>query len=108
MRAREIISELKLDIPDQMVNVQVPLAAIASSADDEAPIINPGRVAGKDGKYKWSPPLQQGLDVQKAEIGISNDETDEVSAEMEVEKSEQSDLEALKATLIKILSAISR
>lgn len=77
MRAREFLKEVNLDIPDQMVSVQIPLSAITRGSDQSSQdqlIINPGRSAGKDGKYKWSPPLQQHLDVTKDAVGPSNNE----------------------------------
>lgn len=43
--------------------------------DDESDALNPGRRAGEDGRYKWSPPLQQHLDAVKDSVGPS-DETE--------------------------------
>ncbi len=76
MRAKEFITEIKLDIPNQMVTVQVPLSdLIAGDVPDSNGIkVNPGKRAGQDGKYKWSPPLQQHLDSVKDSVGPSNDE----------------------------------
>jgi hypothetical protein len=41
--------------------------------DDEPAVVNPGRRAGEDGRYKWSPPLQQHLDSVKDSVGPSDD-----------------------------------
>jgi hypothetical protein len=35
--------------------------------------VNPGRRAGEDGRYKWSPPLQQHLDSVKDSVGPSDE-----------------------------------
>ena len=35
--------------------------------------VNPGQRVGSDGKYKWSPPLQQQLDLVKDIAGGSDD-----------------------------------
>lgn len=48
------------------------------SADD---VVNPGRRAGEDGRYKWSPPLQQHIDAVKDSVGPSD--------ETQIYKSEQ-------------------
>lgn len=106
MKVKEILSELKLNIPDQMVNVQIPLNSIAKDEEDDTPIVNPGKKAGEDGNYKWSPPLQQQLDATKDAVGISNDETDEVSAEIEAEKEQSKDqeIEDLKSKIAHLLS----
>jgi hypothetical protein len=78
MRAKEFLREVKLDIPDQMVSVQIPLSAItgrnAIPDNDDEVVINPGLRSGQDGNYKWSPPLQQQLDVTKDAVGPSNNE----------------------------------
>jgi hypothetical protein len=74
MRAREFLKELKLDIPDQMVNIQVPLSAIQGSLPGGADgnTVNPGKRIDSRGKVKWSPPLQQHLDVAKDSVGPSD------------------------------------
>lgn len=76
MRAKEFLSEINLNIPDQMVNVQIPLSAVTggSEAEQDDEVLNPGRRAGADGDYKWSPPLQQHLDATKDAIGPTNHE----------------------------------
>jgi len=76
MRAYEFLKEVKLDIPDQMVSVQIPLSAVTGGnpTDSDTVIVNPGIAKGKDGRYKWSPPLQQQLDTAKDSVGPSNDE----------------------------------
>ena len=91
MRAREFLKEVNLDIPDQMVSVQIPLSAITRGSDQSSQdqlIINPGRSAGKDGKYKWSPPLQQQLDVVKAVVGPSNNQITAAAAAADYENSQ--------------------
>jgi len=76
MRAREFLKEIKLDIPDQMVTVQVPLSAIKNQLnvgggeDDE--VVNPGKRIDSKGDIKWSPPLQQHLDAVKDSVGPSD------------------------------------
>ena len=35
--------------------------------------VNPGRRAGEDGRYKWSPPLQQHLDSVKDSVAPSDE-----------------------------------
>lgn len=74
MRVKEFVNEINLNIPDQMVTVQVPLSAITGSGDTTAPVKNPGTRMGKNGKKKWSPPLQQHLDTVKDTVGPSDDE----------------------------------
>jgi hypothetical protein len=81
MRAREFITELRLDIPDQMVAVQVPLSTIQGGQAGAGPgagsaLKNPGRRTDADGRYKWSPPLQQHLDAAKDAIGPSDQAVD--------------------------------
>jgi hypothetical protein len=73
MRAKEFLNEVTLDIPDQMITVQIPLTAVSKSSDTP---INPGKRAGDTGQYKWSPPLQQHLDTAKDAVGPSNSEID--------------------------------
>ena len=81
MRAYEFITEVKIDIPDQMVTVQVPLSTLRTSApeyEEVAPVEpvrrmrptteEPGLRRGKNGKTKWSPPLQQHLDTMKDSV----------------------------------------
>jgi len=41
--------------------------------EDEDVPVNPGRRAGEDGRYKWSPPLQQHLDSVKDSVGPSDE-----------------------------------
>jgi hypothetical protein len=76
MRAREFLRELKLDIPDQMVSVQIPLSAIngqkGMSLDGEGEVDNPGKRIDSKGDIKWSPPLQQHLDAVKDSVGPSD------------------------------------
>ena len=76
MRAREFLRELKLDIPDQMVSVQIPLSAINGqkgiSLDDDGEVDNPGKRIDSKGDIKWSPPLQQHLDAVKDSVGPSD------------------------------------
>jgi hypothetical protein len=81
MRAREFLNEIRLDIPDQMVTVSVPLSTLTDGGDDAAEVVNPGRRDGEDGRYKWSPPLQQHLDAVKDSVGPSNDELAVTDAE---------------------------
>jgi hypothetical protein len=81
MRAHEILNEIRLDIPDQMVTVSVPLSTLTDHGDDVDEIVNPGRRDGEDGRYKWSPPLQQHLDAVKDSVGPSNDELTVADAE---------------------------
>ena len=57
------------------------MSAISQISTDDDPIINPGKRAGEDGKYRWSPPLQQHLDATKDAVGPSNDAIDVDSAE---------------------------
>lgn len=75
MRAREFLKELKLDIPDQMVTVQVPLSTIKNGGidlGDQSDVNNPGRRFDSKGDSKWSPPLQQHLDAVKDSVGPSD------------------------------------
>jgi hypothetical protein len=109
MRAREFLAEITLDVPDQMVTVQLPLSALkAGSEGDSAAIINPGKRAGDDGKYKWSPPLQQHLDTTKDAVGPSNDEitvADAESAESQDPADQEADpISSFKKTLAALLS----
>jgi hypothetical protein len=110
MKIRELLTELKLDVPDQMVSVQVPLSTVmqpdSSSEDSDLTVINPGKRVDSDGQYKWSPPLQQQLDVSKDAVGISNDETDQQSANVEAAKElvGDQDMDDLRSKLAQILS----
>jgi hypothetical protein len=77
MRAREFLKEIKLDIPDQMVTVQVPLSAIKNQlgvggGEDDDAVVNPGKRIDSKGDVKWSPPLQQHLDTVKDSVGPSD------------------------------------
>lgn len=95
MRAREFLSELKLDIPDQMVTVQVPLSTISrdQAGGDEGEgsnIKNPGRRVDSRGRYKWSPPLQQHLDAVKDSVGPSDQEVDVDTPESAPEEQQHS------------------
>lgn len=75
MKVNEILTELRLDIPDQMVTVQVPLSTISDQeegSDDGEQIRNPGRRVDSMGRFKWSPPLQQQLDAAKDAVGPSD------------------------------------
>lgn len=73
MRAREFLKELKLDIPDQMVTVQVPLSAIKGQLQgQDGAVDNPGKRIDSKGDIKWSPPLQQHLDAVKDSVGPSD------------------------------------
>lgn len=96
MKIVELLNEIKLDIPDQMVSVQIPLTSVAGNSSnntDDEEILNPGKRADSDGNYKWSPPLQQQLDVAKDAVGDTNDETNEIAAEIEAEKDQSKDQE---------------
>ena len=81
MRAYEFITEVTIDVPDMMVTVQVPLSALGCSPEttdtnDDTPVSRtrpktieqPGLRRGKNGKTKWSPPLQQHLDTMKDSV----------------------------------------
>jgi len=81
MRAREFLNEIRLDIPDQMVTVSVPLSTLTDGGGGAEEVVNPGRRDGEDGRYKWSPPLQQHLDAVKDSVGPSNDELTVADAE---------------------------
>jgi hypothetical protein len=43
------------------------------SGDDKEPVVNPGIEYGEDHKAKWSPPLQQDLDIKKDALGPTPD-----------------------------------
>lgn len=109
MKVREILNELKLDVPDQMVSVQVPLSAIARTGDgDDSEIVNPGLRADSQGNYKWSPPLQQQLDVSKDAVGVSTDEITQDEAEAAADGQDddgRGDIEDLKKKIVHLLSA---
>jgi hypothetical protein len=81
MRVHEILNEIRLDIPDQMVTVSVPLSTLADDNEDTEAVVNPGRRDGEDGRYKWSSPLQQHLDAVKDSLGPSNEELTVADAE---------------------------
>ena len=70
MRAREFITEFTINVP---VTINIPLSDILKSVGDKD-VVNPGVRYGEDGDSKWSPPLQQHLDVVKDSVGPS--ETD--------------------------------
>jgi hypothetical protein len=57
-----------------MVTVSVPLSTLTDGDGATEKVLNPGRRDGEDGRYKWSPPLQQHLDAVKDAVGPSNDE----------------------------------
>ncbi len=72
MRANEFITEVKLDIPDQTISVQIPLRDIIKTSPSQKE--NPGERIGTNGATKWSPPLQQHLDTMKDMAGPSDDD----------------------------------
>ena len=47
--------------------------ADAAQSSNKTKTVNPGRRAGTDGRYKWSPPLQQHLDAVKDSVGNSDE-----------------------------------
>lgn len=100
MRAKEFISEMKIDVPDQMVSVQVPLATLLHSTQSQ--LVNPGKRAGEDGKYKWSPPLQQHLDAVKDSVGPSTNDTEESDEVLNID--DDSSEETYRNKLTSILS----
>ena len=108
MRAKEFLNEIALNIPDQMVTVQIPLSAItggtASVSSDE--VLNPGKRAGEGGDYKWSPPLQQHLDANKDAVGPSNDEITVADAEQAEAKKEQPQADDQVSEFKKTLAAL--
>ena len=115
MKVREIISEVKIDVPNQMVSVQVPLKDLmVGGTVDSSNVVNPGKRAGEDGNYKWSPPLQQQLDTAKDAVGDSNEETNEFDAEVQSEidapvgsdDTGETDLQDLKAKVAALLSGM--
>ena len=42
--------------------------------EEKKEVVNPGIEYGKDGKAKWSPPLQQNLDLMKYAVGTNTDD----------------------------------
>jgi hypothetical protein len=106
MRAKEFLSEISLNVPDQMVTVQVPLSALTGGNVESDDVLNPGKRAGEDGKYKWSPPLQQHLDATKDAVGPSNDEITVDNAEQAEQEKEQPEdpIRDFKKTLAVLLS----
>ena len=105
MRAKEFLNEIKLDIPNQMVTVQVPLSdVVANNISSKEKVINPGKRPDKNGNYKWSPPLQQHLDITKDAVGVSNDEINANDAEKEIDDEEALALKDLKNKLLTIFS----
>lgn len=84
-----LLTELKLDVPDQMVTVQIPLRSISNSEE----IVNPGKRAGENGEYKWSPPLQQHLDAVKDAVGPSDNE---ITVDQENQENQEDSEEELK------------
>lgn len=55
-------------------NVQTLNVFVVPSEDDTKEVVNPGIEYGKDGKAKWSPPLQQNLDLMKDVAGTTTDD----------------------------------
>jgi hypothetical protein len=106
MRAKEFLTEIGLNVPNQMITVQIPLSDIISTAgvDDSKEVINPGKRPGKDGKYKWSPPLQQHLDVTKDAVGTTDDEISVHDSEVHLDTDEVDDESDFKKQLISLLS----
>lgn len=102
MRAQEFLTEMMLDIPDQMITVQIPLASVTNGS---SPTINPGKRAGEAGEYKWSPPLQQHLDTAKDAVGHSNLELNTSDAEEAEElKHETDSVDDLRRRIAAILA----
>ena len=110
MRAHEFLKEVNLNIPDQMVSIQVPLSSVAgNNKENNTAIINPGKRASTNGDYKWSPPLQAHLDVTRDAVGVSNDEINVDDAEAAAADQSSLDdttdpIDDLKKALISILS----
>lgn len=67
MRAHEFLPESHVIQPQWL----------QQAAGDQSPdsISNPGKRVGSDGTYKWSPPLQQQLDLVKDIAGTTDDDT---------------------------------
>ena len=59
-------------------------AYLFHTLSDDQPMVNPGKRVGSDGTYKWSPPLQQQLDLIKDIAGVSSDEVTAADAEADV------------------------
>jgi hypothetical protein len=114
MRAHEFIKEVNLNIPDQMVSVQIPLSAITGgeTTDSDTVIVNPGKRVSTNGDYKWSPPLQQHLDTTKDAVGPSNDEitADDALAVHDASQNPQDDLQSDEVSqeddMMELVSAI--
>lgn len=81
-------------------NVQNMNVFVLPSEDDSKEVINPGIEYGKDGKAKWSPPLQQNLDVMKDAVGTTTDDVTVKPNEEEIAKAtsneKDSNLDRLK------------
>jgi hypothetical protein len=70
MRMSDILEEGDIIIPGSGNHI-----TIVMGKDDKSEINNPGIRYNDDGKAKWSPPLQQHLDVVKDAVGPTDDDT---------------------------------
>ena len=68
------------------VNVQnMNVFVMGDGRAERPPVVNPGIEYGKDGKAKYSPPLQQQLSVMKDAVGVTTDDVTVEPTEQEVE-----------------------
>lgn len=71
-------------------NVQNMNVIVMPEKDEEKEVINPGIEYGADGKAKWTPPLQQNLDLMKDAVGTNTEDVTVKPNEEEVERATQS------------------
>jgi len=99
MNIKDIIGE------SATYNVQTMNVIVVGNEKEANQVVNPGVEYGEDGKAKWSPPLQQQLDVMKDAVGPSADDVVDEPTEDEVEEL-QSDNGDASIDRIKKLAAI--
>lgn len=92
MRAREFIREFTINVP---VTINIPLSDLLNAERQQQPavvkqqntpekeVINPGLRYDDEGDAKWSPPLQQYLDVAKDSVGPTEEDPTIINPEDE-------------------------
>jgi len=99
MNIKDIIGE------SSTFNVQTMNVIVVGNEKEASQVVNPGVKYDKNGKSKWSPPLQQQLDVMKDAVGPSADDVINEPTEDEVEELQVDDSDA-SINRIKKLAAI--
>lgn len=80
--------------PGTTFNVQTMNVIVVGDEKQKEKLVNPGVEYGDDGKAKWSPPLQQHIDIAK---DVAGETTDDTTVEpTEEEQSDELDIDRIK------------